>query len=285
MPSLIDGLNAAPTTFSFEFFPPKTAEAIEKQDRVFSELFALKPAYVSVTYGAGGSTRDATLATISRLTAYQVPIIAHLTGVLASESDLIGILSAFSDLGVAGIMALRGDAPKGRLYDRSQDPFQYAIDLVRLIKQRFPNFVVGAAAFPEGHPETPNRLKDLDYLKAKVDAGVDYLCTQLFFDNRDYFDFLEQCDYLGIRVPIVAGIMPVTSKSGLIRSSELALGARIPAALHKAVMDAADEDEVRKIGYEWALDQVKELVAKEAAGIHFYTLNMTEPTRRILSQF
>ena len=155
------------------------------------------------------------------------------------------------------------------------------MDLVRFIRKRFPAIGIGVAGFPEGHPETPNRLKEIEYLKEKVDAGADYIVTQLFFDNRDYFDFVERCRIAGIEVPVIPGIMPVTTKKGMIRMSELALGARIPARLLKQVLEADNDGEVAKTGIEWAAAQVQELIDRKVKGIHFYTLNLAEATMKI----
>jgi methylenetetrahydrofolate reductase (NADPH) len=142
-------------------------------------------------------------------------------------------------------------------------------------------FGVGVAGFPEGHPTTPNRLKEMDNLKRKVDAGADYICTQLFFDNRDFYDFRERCDLCGIRVPIIAGIMPISSKPGMIRMAELALGARIPAALLRAIGRCKDDESVAKVGVHWATEQCRDLLHNNVRGIHFYTLNKSDATRKI----
>lgn len=140
---------------------------------------------------------------------------------------------------------------------------------------------VGVAGFPEGHPNTPNRLKEIDNLKAKIDAGADYICTQLFFDNRDFYDFCERCEIAGIKVPIIAGIMPVTSRKGFVRMSELALGVRFPAKLLRAVSRAEDDEYVEKVGIHWATEQVRDLIDRNVAGVHFYTLNRSKPTVKI----
>ena len=142
-------------------------------------------------------------------------------------------------------------------------------------------FGIGVAGFPEGHPGTPNRLKEMEYLKAKVDAGADYICTQLFFDNRDFYDFRERCDLAGIKVPIIAGIMPATTKAGLVRMAELALGARVPAGLLRAVNRCADDAAVAKVGVQWATEQCRHLLDNNVRGIHFYTLNKSDATREI----
>jgi len=171
-------------------------------------------------------------------------------------------------------------------YDRSRDAFRYAGDLVRFIRS-WPappdprGFGVGVAGFPEGHPTTPNRLKEMDYLKQKVDAGADYVCTQLFFDNRDFYDFRERCELAGIKVPIMAGIMPITSKAGMQRMAELALGARFPAALLRAGGRCGDDGALARVGVHWATEQCRDLLHNNVRGIHFYTLNRSDATRQI----
>src|SRR5262249_28051794 len=277
-----------PTTFSFEFFPPKTDEAWEELFGTIARLQELQPSFVSVTYGAGGSTRERThdlLVRIQRET--RLTAVSHLTSVCHSCDELAAILDRYAAAGVENILALGGDPHKNlATYDRSKDAFQYAAQLVRFIKER-PNlpsprgFGIGVAGFPEGHPTTPNRLKEMEYLKAKVDAGADYICTQLFFENRDFYDFRERCDLAGIRVPIVAGIMPITSKSGMLRMAELAAGARIPAALLRAVGRCEDDASVARVGIHWATEQCRDLLHNGVRGIHFYTLNKSDATRRI----
>ena len=230
--------------FSFEFFPPKTEESSKVLFESIKELTPLKPAYVSVTYGAGGSTRQLTHDLIVRLkNETQLTIVSHLTCVGAGRDDIKKILSTYDQHGIQNIMALRGDPPKGQAqFTQPENGFAYAAELVAFIKKNFPNMGVGVAGFPEGHPATPNRLKEIENLKAKVDAGADYICTQFFFENRDFYDFCERCDIAGIKVPIIAGIMPVTTRKGFARMAELALGVKFPAKLLRAV-SRADDDE------------------------------------------
>jgi methylenetetrahydrofolate reductase (NADPH) len=276
------------TTFSFEFFPPKTDTAWEELFRTIAQLQELKPSFVSVTYGAGGSTRDRThdlIVRIQKETA--LTAVSHLTCVCHSLEEMTAILDRYAAAGVENILALGGDPPKNLAnYDRSQDAFHYAEQLVRFIRSRTNTsdkrgFGVGVAGFPEGHPATPNRLVEMDYLKRKVDAGADYICTQLFFDNRDFFDFRERCELAGITVPIVAGIMPVSTKAGLIRMAELAAGSRIPAGLLRAISRCADDAAVEKVGIHWATEQCRRLLDGGVKGIHFYTLNKSDATRQI----
>jgi methylenetetrahydrofolate reductase (NADPH) len=280
------------TTVSYEFFPPRNDVAAEQLYRNIAELEALHPSFVSVTYGAGGSTRQRTHDLVVRLKqTTECDPIPHLTCVCHSEDEIRGILERYAEHNISNILALSGDVPASRAaHDRSTDAFHRAADLVAFIK-RFNEsgvhpdprgFGIGVAGFPEGHPGTPNRLTEIDYLKAKIEAGADYIVTQLFFDNRDFYDFRERCELAGIRVPILAGIMPVTSLSGMKRMAELALGARIPARLQKAVLRCdGDEDYVRKVGVQWATEQCRDLLDCSARGIHFYTLNKSTATREI----
>jgi methylenetetrahydrofolate reductase (NADPH) len=276
------------TTFSFEFFPPQSDEAAAELFANIAHLQALRPSFVSVTYGAGGSTRERTHDLVLRIhRETNLTAVSHLTCVCHTHDELAAILDRYAASGIENILALSGDLPRNRAdYDRSGDAFRYAEGLVRFIRSRtnVPDprgFGVGVAGFPEGHPGTPNRLKEMEFLKRKVDAGADYICTQLFFENRDFYDFRERCELAGIRVPIVAGIMPITSKAGMLRMAELALGARIPAALLRAVGRCADDRAVARVGVHWATEQCRHLLDNNVRGIHFYTLNKSAATRQI----
>ncbi len=269
--------------FSFEFFPPKTSETSLALFETIKVLSPIQPSFVSVTYGAGGSTRELTKNLIVRLQQQTgLSIVAHLTAVGASRAEIHTLLEDYRKAKIENLMVLRGDPPKdNKDFTPAPDGFKYAAEMVDYIKKNFPHFGIGVAGFPEGHPETPNRLKEMDYLKAKVDAGADYICTQLFFDNRDYYDFCERCDFAGIKIPIIAGIMPVTSAKSMNRMAELALGARIPAKLLRAVLRAENDEAVERIGIHWATEQVFDLYDHNAAGIHFYTLNRSKATLKI----
>lgn len=275
--------SATEPVFSFEFFPPKKTEDWAKLFHTISELIPFNPSYVSVTYGAGGSTRSRTHDLVTKIQRETgLTVVSHLTCICSDKEEIAHILDDYSKHGITNVLALRGDLPPGSTsYEEATKDFPYAIDLVRFIVENFPETGVGVAGFPEGHPQTPNRLQEIEHLKAKVDQGADYIVTQLFFDNRDFFDFVGRCTLAGINVPIIPGIMPVTTKKGLIRMSELALGARVPAALLKKVLEAPNDEEVARIGIEWATEQARNLIDNHIKGIHFYTLNNAEATRKI----
>jgi methylenetetrahydrofolate reductase (NADPH) len=280
------------TTFSFEFFPPKTAPAADELFSTIAELEQLRPTFVSVTYGAGGSTRELTNNLVLRIKVEtQLNPMPHLTCVGHDEAAIREILDRYSQHGISNILALRGDAPANQPdFDRSRDAYKWAGELVACIRKyndsrSHPSpdgFGIGVAGFPEGHPETPNRLVELDHLKAKVDAGADFIITQMFFDNRDFYDFRDRCRLAGIRVPIVAGVMPVTSAPGMKRMAELALGTRFPASLIRAVNRTnGDPEAVKRVGVHWATEQCRDLLDHEVSGIHLYTLNRSHATRDI----
>lgn len=280
------------TTFSFEFFPPKTAEGAQKLFEHIVRLEALSPSFVSVTYGAGGSTRQLTRDLVHRVRSETgITTVPHLTCVQHSEEEIRGIVEGYAERGIQSILALRGDPPKNEAHNFRDDRFSNAgqlVDFIRAIgdEQReangFPGFSVGVAGFPEGHPGTPNRLTEMDYLKAKIDAGADYIITQMFFDNRDLYDFRDRCEMAGIRVPILAGVMPIQSVAGMKRMSELALGMRFPAPLLRMVRRTdGSGDAIRRVGVHWATEQCRDLLDHRVSGIHFYTLNQSDATMDI----
>ena len=278
-------------TFSFEFSPPKTPEAAETLYQTIRDLESYMPHFVSVTYGAGGSTRGLTHDLVERIRhTTKLDPIPHLTCVCHNEEEIEAILLRYAKAAIGNVLALGGDRPTGIAYDKSRDSFQHAIDLVKFIRRfnesgAHPDrrgFGIGVAGFPEGHPATPNRLLEMDHFKAKVDAGADYVVTQLFFDNRDFFDFRERCALADVHIPIIAGIMPVTSINGFKRIAELAGGARFPAKLLRALGRCQNDPEmVRRVGLHFAIEQCHDLLDNDVAGIHFYTLNRSDATRVI----
>ncbi|PHQ80090.1 MAG: methylenetetrahydrofolate reductase [NAD(P)H] [Phycisphaera sp.] len=280
------------TTFSFEFFPPKSEKGSGTLFKTIADLERLDPAFVSVTYGAGGSTRDLTNDLVVRINK-ETPLNAmpHLTCVCHSAEDIESLLVRYAEQGISNILALRGDAPANACgHNHKDDAYQYAAQLVAAIK-RFNDkgthpsgkgFGIGVAGFPAGHPSTPNRLQEMDHLRAKVDAGADFIITQLFFDNAMFLDFRDRCRLAGITVPILAGIMPVTTLSGMKRMADLALGTHFPAKLMRALDRTNGHDEsVRRVGVHWATQQCADLLDAGVDGIHLYTLNKSTATRDI----
>jgi methylenetetrahydrofolate reductase (NADPH) len=289
---IADILKRDSITFSFEFFPPKTDAGWSTLFETIRECESLNPSFVSVTYGAGGSTREQTHNLVMRLMREtRLDPVPHLTCVCHSRFEIEAILRRYAAAGVSNIMALRGDPPRDLSgYDRTKDELRYAGDLVRFISQfnasgAHPDprgFGIGVAGFPEGHPDTPNRLVEMDHLKAKVEAGASYLCTQLFFDNREFYDFRDRCQLARVDVPIVAGIMPITSIKGMMRMADLAPCTRFPAPLLRALHRVQDDpDAVQRVGVHWATEQCRDLIDHGVRGIHFYTLNRSDATRRI----
>jgi methylenetetrahydrofolate reductase (NADPH) len=287
-----DVFQARQLSCSFEFFPPKSKKGAEALFETVRQLEPLKPSFVSMTYGAGGSTRDLTHDLVVRLkretSLHPIP---HLTCIGHNRAEITAILERYAAAGVGNILALGGDPPRNDPnYDRSADDFQHASDLVSFIQEfnrtgKHParrGFGIGVAGFPEGHPATPNRLDELELFKRKVDAGADFIMTQLFFDNRDFYDFRERCELAGINVPIIAGIMPITSLSGMRRMAQLALGVRFPARLQRALSRCnEDPDAVLRVGVHWATEQCLDLIDKGVSGLHFYTLNKSTATLEI----
>lgn len=282
---MLTSLRAPDTTLSFEFFPPKDESSAEALFETVHELNQFHPSYVSVTYGAGGTTRERTRAVVQRIIQdEQIPTIPHLTCIGHSREEMTEILDRYAEDSVKTILALRGDPPRDQPnYDRSQDEFQYAADLVRFIKEHPYPFKIGVAGFPEGHPATQNRLIEMDHFKTKVDEGADYICTQLFFDNHDFLDYRDRCALAGIDLPIVAGIMPITTHSSMKRMAELAAGSNFPAALLRVLQDAGnDKKAIQQAGISYAINQCQGLIQEGIAGLHLYTLNKSGATTQIV---
>lgn len=270
---------------SFEFFPPKTDEGVSNLMETIGALKDLSPSYVSLTYGAGGSTREKTVRLVSVIK-HEVGLeaIAHLTCVGHSRAELESILNELRDAGIDNVLALRGDPPKGQSEFRpAPDGLRYASELVELIRRRF-SFCVGVAGYPEKHPEAPSMEIDLAHLKKKVEAGGDFIVTQLFFNNRDYFSFVERLRSMGVTVPVIAGIMPITDVDQIKRFTDLCR-AKIPEALSARLEKVKhDREAVVNVGIEHATKQCEELIRGGAPGIHFYTLNKSRSTLEIFSR-
>ena len=270
--------------FSFEFFPPKTPEGVETLYETIRTLAPLEPGYVSVTYGAGGATRDGTVeisTTIKRK--HGIETMAHLSCVGETVDKLREILTRLDEGGIENILALRGDPPRGeKEFKPPEGGLTSSSELAALISREF-DFGIGGACFPEVHPEAPSLEADIDFLRTKVDAGATFLITQLFFDNQAYWDFVPAARKAGIDVPIIAGIMPITSYAQIQRFCRLC-AAVIPDPLGEA-MEAlgGDEEAEAELGIAYAARQCEELLAGGAPGLHFYTLNKAPATRAILA--
>ena len=273
--------------FSFEFFPPKTEDGVKALYETVDALRPLGPAYVSVTYGAGGTTRARTLELVKRLKREtEIETMAHVTCVGASRDEIAAVLDEVAEVGVQNVLALRGDPPRGEVsFTPHPDGFRYASELVAFIRsqpQRW-RFCLGAAAYPEGHVETRDLALDLRHLKAKVEAGADFLVTQLFFDNAHYFSFVERARAVGIGLPIVPGIMPFTNVEQVERFTAMC-GASIPRKLRAAMeVRREDGDAARELGVAYATLQCADLLRRGAPGVHFYTLNRSPSTRAIVA--
>ncbi|HEV2982610.1 MAG TPA: methylenetetrahydrofolate reductase [NAD(P)H] [Solirubrobacteraceae bacterium] len=270
--------------FSFEFFPPKTAAGEQNLYAALGELRELEPAFVSVTYGAGGSTREKTIEIVKRIREqYRLEAMAHFTCVGATVPQLRATLDEMHGAGIDNVLALRGDPPAGQeQWIKTDGGLEYSRELVQLISAGYP-FAIGAACFPETHIHAESPEADLRHLAEKVDAGVDFLITQLFFDNALYFDFVARARAIGVEVPIIPGIMPITHAGQVQRMASMC-GSSIPDGLSREL--AAREDNAEAMldfGVAYATLQCAELLAGGAPGIHFYTLNRSPATRAILS--
>lgn len=269
-------------TFSFEFFPPKSDEGFEHLFETVAHLKALGPSFVSVTYGAMGSTRRKTTDIVARIRReIGIEAAAHLTCVGHTRAELEEILEEIRARGIENIVALRGDPPQGENeFKPVEGGLSYAYELVRLIRSRY-DCGVAVAGYPEGHTECPDKQRDLEHLKLKVRSGADGVITQLFFDNRCYFDFVERAERIGIDCRIIPGIMPIINYKQIKRFTQMC-GATIPADLHDRLSAVEDDPEaVRRIGVEHASAQCRELLKGGAPGIHFYTLNKSDATMEI----
>lgn len=270
---------------SFEFFPPKTEAGFTSLFQSIDALRPLSPSYVSVTYGAGGSTRQKTVQLVERIQReLAIRAMAHLTCV-GHTSDEIGIiLDDLWNSGIRNVLALRGDPPAGQSqFTAVEGGFSYANELVQFIRSR-KDFCIGVAGYPEGHPQCLNKTRDLENLKRKIDAGGCFIVTQLFFENADFYRFRDRARAMGINVPIIAGIMPITNVSQIKRFVSMC-GAKIPhRLLTKLESIEQDNESVHKTGVEYAAMQCRDLLFNDADGLHFYTLNKSKATVEICAK-
>jgi methylenetetrahydrofolate reductase (NADPH) len=272
--------------FSFEFFPPKSDEAGRQLEKTIADLRSLEPDFVSVTYGAGGSTREKTIDIVSRIKRETgIEAMAHLTCVGSTRGDLQGVLDRLVEAGVENVLALRGDPPKGEKdFVATEGGFRYANELTQFISENYDGkLCIGGAGYPEKHIECGNPAVDLANLKRKVDAGARFLITQLFFDNRRYFEFVENARAAGIDVPIIAGVMPITNAAQIERFTMMC-GASLPFRLAAELNRRRDDPQaVMQLGVAHATGQCIELLQCGAPGIHFYTLNRSIATVQVLT--
>lgn len=271
-----DILNKDTATISFEVFPPKKSTDFGNVEAAALGIAALQPAYMSVTYGAGGSTKGHTIALAGEIQKqHNVPTVAHLTCVCADRSSIGAALTEMQAAGIENILALRGDIPKEADFPLP-DQFHYAAELVREIKQLAPDMCIGGACYPEGHPEASSKAEDILHIKEKVDAGCEFLTTQMFFDNSIFYNYLYRLREAGIMVPIIAGIMPITRKNQVARSIQLS-GSCVPARFKSIVDWFGDEPaKMKQAGIAYATDQIIDLIANGVKHIHVYTMNDPE---------
>jgi methylenetetrahydrofolate reductase (NADPH) len=270
--------------FSFEFFPPKTPAGETALLQAVDRLRRLEPSFVSVTYGAGGSTREKTLDIVTRIKReFAIESMAHLTCVGHSRREIDPILDRLREGGIENVLALRGDPPRGEeRFVPPADGFAFASELVGYIRSRGDEFCLGGAGYPEGHTECRDLALDIQHLRWKVDAGIEFILTQLYYDNADFFAFVDRARAIGITLPIVPGIMPIVDRKQIERIASLC-GARIPRELHAELDAAVGTDDEQEVGIRWATRQCRELLDAGAPGIHFYTLNKSPATAAILS--
>jgi methylenetetrahydrofolate reductase (NADPH) len=282
---IIDLYQRQHPVISFEFFPPKTDQGMTSLFRTVNSLKALQPGFVSVTYGAMGSTRDKTLDLVRRMK-HDVGLeaMSHLSCIGASKDDITSTLETLRAYAIDNVLALGGDPPQEQAgFVQPPDGFRHANELAAYIK-RLSHFCIGGACYPEGHIDAPSRESDLFYCRKKVEDGVDFLITQLFFDNQDYFDFVARARDAGIHVPIVPGIMPITNFTQIKRFTQIS-GSKIPVQLEHDLSPIEDDlERVEAYGIMYAIKQCRELLEAGAPGIHFYTLNKSKAVQHILAE-
>ncbi len=280
---LTDILNRKELSLSFEVFPPKTQDSFDIVEESIEKIAVLKPSFLSVTYGAGGGTSKYTMDIAKNIKEkYGVETLAHLTCVSSSKESIQEKIKDIIDSGIENVMALRGDIPEDKMNeDRSKWDYRYAVELIRDIKASGADFCIGAACYPEGHPESSNSKDDITHLKEKVDAGVDFLTTQMFFDNDLLYAFLYKIREAGINVPIIAGIMPITNAKQVDRAIKLS-GSFMPKRFRSLVDRFGDDpDAMKQAGIAYATDQIIDLYANGITNVHVYTMNKPDVAAKI----
>ncbi len=270
---------------SMEFFPPRNEKAAETFGTTIANLAALEPDYMSVTFGAGGSTQDGSYQTVKQVMADKnFPTVAYIAGFGLGPNEIIAVLDKYKDLGIETVFVIRGDKPKDDDFTPHPDSFSYASDLIAFIKERY-DFTLGCAGYPEGHVEAESLEKDIEYLKLKVDNGAEYVVAQYFYDNNYFFEYVKKCRAIGINVPIIPGIMPVYTVK-LTNVLSKVCGTKIVDKLQRQLdaVDAEDKDAVLNLGINFAVEQCKGLLKEGVAGIHFYTMNRSKSTAEIINR-
>lgn len=281
-----DILKEKERTFSFELFPPKTEKGLTRLFETATTLNELKPDWFAITYGAGGTTRELTMDIVDDLQKrLQVPVMHHFTCVGHSKAELETIIKKMKEKNICNILALRGDAPDGvEHWEPAPDGLEYCSQLIELIRSHGNFFSIGVAGFPEGHIDCPDKETDSKHLKMKIDSGGEFIITQLFFDNNDYFEYLARIKKLGVNVRVIPGIIPITNYQKLLRFCKTC-GSNIPQRVHDIFKPLDGDDEATyKAGVQFTVEQCNQLLEGGAPGLHFYTLNKVEPTREILGK-
>jgi methylenetetrahydrofolate reductase (NADPH) len=270
---------------SMEFFPPRNEKAAQSFGNIIDNLSAMKPDYMSVTFGTGGSTREGSYQTVKQVMCdKKQPTVAYIAGFGLGPEDIKDVLDKYSDLGVETIFVIRGDKPRDDSFVSHPESFSYASEMIAFIKKNY-DFTLGCAGYPEGHIESESLEKDIEYLKLKVDNGAEYVVCQYFYDNQFYFDFVEKCQAKGINVPIIPGVMPVYTVKMTQMLSKVC-GSTITDALQKELdaIDAEDKNAVLDTGIQFAVNQCKGLLKAGVPGLHFYTMNRSKSTTEIINQ-
>jgi methylenetetrahydrofolate reductase (NADPH) len=272
-------------TISFELFPARSEKAAETLEKTIDDLAALKPDFVSVTFGAGGSTREGSRQLIQKLKQEKgLNVLAYFACFGLGPEDLVSVMDSYQAIGIESILAVRGDAPQDEAFEPHPDSLPYASDLVAFIRQRY-SFCVGVAAYPEGHIDAPDRKKDLEYLKHKVDRGGEYIITNYFYDTNYFIDFVDRCRAIGIEVPIVPGIMPIYSVKMMEMLAGMC-GATITEDIHEglASIEEGDKDALIAFGIEFAYRQCAELLQVGVPGLHIYTMDRSASTMGLVNR-
>ena len=270
---------------SMEFFPPRNEKAAETFGTTIANLAALKPDYMSITFGAGGSTRDGSYQTVKKVMIdTNLPTVAYIAGFGLRPNEITAVLDKYKDLGIETVFVIRGDKPKDDDFTPHPDSFSYASDMIAFIKERY-DFTLGCAGYPEGHLEAENLEKDIEYLKLKVDNGAEYVVAQYFYDNNYFFEYIKKCRAIGIHVPIIPGIMPVYTLKMTNMLSNIC-GTKIVDKLKRQLdaVDTDDKDAVLNMGINFAVEQCKGLLKEGVAGLHFYTMDRSKSTAEIINR-